>query len=261
MDARAESLELKLDDLCEHPFIYRMTKLGMVGLNFSCREEVEPYSDVVYVLSVEARTSLFGGRIRSIQRVVRLLENPSSVEEFPFSPKTIVEISEDALAAKIVSISDLLLIMTREVFEIRIDDKETSFGNLRKLIPSGILPHLGRLADPNRDFRVDRNQRFHSGIEVEFDEFDSGFDFGSLWKERGQNMKIMGPDNKEISLDTLYQARRKALLERAERELLQVIVDVEATLTLLQEVFEERFATKITHENSFMRKVRGQTKT
>ena len=261
MDARTESFELKLDDLCEHPFLCRMMDLGIVSLHFGSREEVEPYSDAFYVLSVESRTSLLGGRFRSIQRAIRLLANPSSIEEFPFSPKTILEISEDALAARIVSISDLLLIIVREVFEIQIDDKDTSFGKLRRLLPSSIIPHLGRLADPNRDFRVNRNQRFHSGIEVDFDEFDSGFDLGSLWKERGETMKIMGHDNKEISLDTLYQERRKTLLERAERELSQMIVDVEATLTLLQEVFEVRFATKISHENSFMRKVRGQTKT
>ena len=134
MTARTDLMVEALDDLCEHPFLVRVLELGMVGLNFETKGDVASFQDAWYVLSVEARAEILRRQIRSLQRLVLLLEKSQSIDNIAFNIDEFLAIVSDAAHARTTSIADLCLILTREVFEIALEDIETSFGRLRKHI-------------------------------------------------------------------------------------------------------------------------------
>jgi hypothetical protein len=155
---------------------------------------------------------------------------------------------------RISSISDLLLILTREVLEINLVDKDTTFGNLsRATTQKALLPYLGRISDPDRAFRAFRNSRIHSGFERGFDDYDPGFEMASMFRDTGHGMQIISQSNdSEVSLQSLYEVRRTELLEELLDEFLDLLPNFNGLLSILEDEFRDRFGSKASLPNSFM---------
>lgn len=240
----------------------RAGELGVVGLNFSAKEEVAPFSDAWYVLSVEARTAILIRQARGLQRLLHLLDKKYEIESIPFSLHELINVLTDAAHARIVSLSDVCLIIVRETYEIDLDDVTTTFGNIRRnLNDNTTFPILGRLTDSNRPWKIRRNERFHSGFHHEVDENDLGFEFGSLWRDRGLGIVLNSPQCREVSLQELFDKRKEQLLVEALNELNFQISQIELLLNILQPEFEKRFKEKIERKNSYMHRVRGSIAT
>ncbi|MGL6211070.1 MAG: hypothetical protein ACRC14_14710 [Paracoccaceae bacterium] len=257
--ARTDSLDDEFDNLCEHPFLVRIMELGIVGGAFSERAEVECFPDALFVLSVDARTSLVQRRLRSIQRVIKLLSRNTPVSTIPFNLHALLEVSADAAYLRVSSLGDLMLIICREVLEIALDDKQTTFLEISKMIKrKELLPYLGRICNPKRAFRLVRNSRIHSGFERGFDGLYPGFEMSSMFRDRGQPMAVMSLDGKnEVSLDQLYNERRESLLNEIVDEVDELLPLISAVFDILRDVFDCSFSSKIELPNSYMKAQRS----
>jgi hypothetical protein len=246
MTARTEQLVEEIDNLCEHPFLVRLMELSIIGLHFSEKSEVEPFPDVFYLLSVEARMTLFQRRMRSIQRLARELSRELDISSIPLSLHSLVEVFADAAYMRVSSVSDLLLRFTREVYEVSLTDKDTTFGNLRRtLVDDGLLRSLGTLCDPQRPFREFRNCRIHSGFESSFDDYDAAFEMASLFRDREMGLQVMSiTDDSVVSLQYLYEKRRVELLSGLLEEVSELIQAINEILSILYFEFDQRFSAK-----------------
>lgn len=257
MIARTDQMIADLDDLCEHPLLIRVGELGIVGYSFRTKEEVSPFPDAWYLLSVDARAGILKQQLKSVQTLIVFLQDLTDIDAASINSHALLQIVTDAAHVRISSIADLTLILAREIFEIELSDVDTSFGNLRRLLPTqSLLAGLGRLTASNRPWRLRRNKRFHSGFRHEAGDLDTMLEFGSLWRERGFEVQLHSPDGGAVTLQELFNLQIEQLMQDILDELNFISSELNNILNALLNEFELRFKTKANESNSLQARSR-----
>ncbi|WP_226553105.1 Cthe_2314 family HEPN domain-containing protein [Celeribacter naphthalenivorans] len=247
-----ESLELQIDKICEHPFVIRVSELAIVGMNFSSEQDFDRYPDAKYILWTHYRTQSLIRRLRGIQRLLRISETTQSIQALNFNLQGLIDALDDSAVMRAISIGDICLLLTNEVFELGLGEKNCSFFEIsKKLSQKNLLAPLGKLTAPEHQRKTERNIRFHGGIERSFDEHDQGFEIASLWREQGHEIRVMRSENEEVSLQELFNSRLNALNQKVRQDCEWIFPLTEEVLSLIEQTFDERSHQKMRAPESF----------
>lgn len=241
-------------DLYEHPFICRLSDLCVVQLSFETWSDVEKYEDVLYTLLVGGWTDKLSTRVRSFERIEEFLDHNLS-EIGKTNPATILEMARDALHLRLVSVLDILNLVVNVVFELNIENKSATFGNIsRKVADKRVLRPLGVANSKLTTVKDDRDARVHHGTERTHDENDDGFRVAALWETWGRRIVMHDQKGNVIPLTQMYDSRRHELTELLRNQFLSFSNEIHEVLDICSNEFEARFSKKIAAPNSFMTK-------
>lgn len=193
-----------------HGFIGRVYDLGgMVGLSFNSYDEIAILPDCLYAFEVDGWLSSLTRRVESLNLVGDMLWPECFLEvfeDFPVSKYEWCNVITDVFLMRFVSVTDCCLLLSNAVLECGLDAKNSTLGNLRKLTDNlAIVDSSGRIQHIQRDHRVERNKRFHRGVEREFTDDDHTFKSVSIFEFRGTDLTGTDKHGREIDLAKFFR--------------------------------------------------------
>jgi hypothetical protein len=231
-----------------HPFVGRVYSLSIVAYHFDSYDDLARHADCKYAFDVNMELSTLTRRVESLNLAGSMLwpdPVPSNFKEFPVSRYEWLTVAADVFLLRYISVVDCALLITNEVFEVSLERRKCSIGNLKKRgVPQRVTSLLEELQADQGALRDERNARFHHGAERGITGDDMTFQIAALFEHRGSGVRGRDQDGRRINVERSF---REGLLER-QREFNQASQKLVRQLDRLYDElgmeFESRFVPR-----------------
>jgi hypothetical protein len=232
-----------------HPFIGRVYDLSIVGMNFDNWDDINKHPDCKYALEANEVLHALVSRVESLNLVGSLLwpkPFPTNFRDFPVSRYEWLTVALDVFLVRYVSVVDCALLLTNQVLQCGIRERNCTVETLRKKGASPtVIAILDDLLADQGQLRAERNSRVHQGLERGFTQDDATFQMAALFEHRYRGINGEDQFGRRINVGRFF---REALVEvqrdfnRATRRLVRLL---DSLYDQLWEEFEERFVPLI----------------
>lgn len=232
----------------DHDFIGRVYDLGIIKLHFDTYEEMVKYPDCKYVYDVELKLTTMVNRIESLNMVGDMLwleELFINQVKFPVSKFQWLNITADTFLMRFVSVFDCSLLLVNEVLELGFEPRRCSLKNFRKRqIPQDLIVALKKLEKVSSLLKIERNERFHRGLERLYTSDDETFRSISWYELNGRGMTGEDVYGREIDNEKFFREGLVNLQRDFNSENKKLLKCLNALYNVLFCEFEKRFSQK-----------------
>ena len=232
----------------EHPFVGRIFDLSIIGEHFDTYEELASHADCKYAFDVNEELSVLTRRVESLNLAGSLLwpaPVPSNFKEFPVSRYEWLTIAADVFLMRYISVCDCALLLTNVIFELGLEARQCTLGNLKKRgIPKELMTLLEQIQTDQGALRNERNSRFHHGAERGFSEDDATFRMASQFEHGANGIRGTGQDGRRINVARSFREGLVELQREFNRATRKLVRQLDRLYDLLGAEFEAKFSPR-----------------
>ncbi len=165
---------------------------------------------------------------------------------------------------RFISVVDCTLILANDVYETGLGPHSCSITQLRKAgVPSNAISVLEDMRKDQGELRVERNTRFHHGVEREFTDDSTTFQTAARFERWGRGVIGHDQHGRRIDVERSFQEGLVELQREFNAATRKLVRHLAAFYDLVETEFESRFTPRIraaTHGLNAGSSVRAESK-
>jgi hypothetical protein len=226
-------------------------------MHFETYEELARHSDCKYAFDLNIEVTSLVRRVESLNLTGHLLwpePLPRDFGKFPISRYEWLTVATDVFLMRYVSVVDCAILLVNSVFELGLNPKQCSIGNLRKKgAPEKAIRLLEEMLKDQGNLRQERNARFHHGTERGFTDDDETFRMTALMEHRWGGVAGNDRFGRKIRMERIFKEGLVEIQREFNGVTRRLVRQLNRLYDLLWFEFEARFGPRIQNSTHGLR--------